>query len=88
MKITPFFLWRDFWIGLFWDDQKRILYICPIPMFGVKIQFKVKPKSETKLYRIISRNRDYTYAEDKEGRMIVYPTNHYPSDKWDKDEPC
>lgn len=38
MKITPFFKWFDFWVGLYYDQKNRTLYICPIPMFGVKVE--------------------------------------------------
>ena len=37
-QIEPFFAWYDFWVGLFWDSKKRILYVFPIPMFGFKVQ--------------------------------------------------
>jgi hypothetical protein len=37
MKIKPFFKWYDFWIGVYIDTKERAVYICPIPMFGVKI---------------------------------------------------
>jgi hypothetical protein len=40
MKITVFFRWYDLWIGIFVDTKGKAWYICPIPMFGVKIQFK------------------------------------------------
>lgn len=45
MTITPFFRWYDLWIGLFIDTNKRAIYICPMPMFGVKIQLQPHPNA-------------------------------------------
>jgi len=42
VKIKPIFKWYDFWVGFFWDREKRRLYFVPIPMFGVMIQFHVE----------------------------------------------
>lgn len=38
MKITPFFRWYDLWIGIYIDTATRAIYICPVPMLGVKVQ--------------------------------------------------
>lgn len=40
MKVTGFFRWYDLWVGAYVDTKNRALYICPIPMFGIKIQFQ------------------------------------------------
>ena len=37
-KITTFFAWYDFWIGLFYDKQKKILYFCPLPCIVIKFE--------------------------------------------------
>ena len=34
------FVWYDFWIGVFWDYKKRILYVCPLPMLLITIPFR------------------------------------------------
>lgn len=39
MTIKPIFAWYDLWIGAFWDAAKRRLYVFPVPMFGLLIQF-------------------------------------------------
>ena len=40
MKIRPYFKWFDFWVGLFYDTKKKILYFGLLPMLGVKIEFR------------------------------------------------
>lgn len=40
LKINIFFAWYDFWIGFFYDRDKHILYICPLPMVVIEVQKK------------------------------------------------
>ena len=37
MKIELMFAWYDFWVGIFYDQKKRVIYIFPLPMFGLKV---------------------------------------------------
>ena len=39
VRIRPMFAWFDLWVGMFWDAHKRTLYVFPVPMVGVRIQF-------------------------------------------------
>ena len=39
MKIRPIFAWYDLWIGAFYDQAKRRLYVFPIPCLGFYVQF-------------------------------------------------
>lgn len=39
MRVTPMFAWYDCWVGAFWDRERRRLYVFPLPMFGVRIDF-------------------------------------------------
>lgn len=39
MRIRPLFAWYDFWVGAYWDAKNRRLYVLPVPMLGVVIQF-------------------------------------------------
>jgi len=41
--LSIIFAWYDFWIGWFWNINKRKLYIFPIPCIGIVIKFKEKP---------------------------------------------
>lgn len=40
LKTHFFFRWYDFYIGWYYDQTKKVLYILPLPMFGFKVFFK------------------------------------------------
>jgi hypothetical protein len=46
MKIRPMFAWYDLWVGAFWDTRKRALYLFPVPMFGIRVEFGAPAKKE------------------------------------------
>lgn len=37
MHVSFFFRWYDLWVGVYIDQAQRTVYLCPVPMFGVKI---------------------------------------------------
>lgn len=39
MSIKPLFAWYDLWIGAYWDRARWRLYVFPVPMFGMVIDF-------------------------------------------------
>lgn len=38
IRVEPFFRWYDLWIGAYWDRATKTLYVCPLPMVGVRIR--------------------------------------------------
>lgn len=48
--IKPFFRWYDIWIGFYVDLDKKYLYICPIPMFGVRIDIYKPVRTVQRLF--------------------------------------
>lgn len=39
LRIWLIFRWYDLWIGVYIDRKNATVYIFPIPMFGIKIQY-------------------------------------------------
>ena len=44
MVIYLMFAWFDFYIGLYYDQYRNILYFFPIPMFGIVFNFGKRAK--------------------------------------------
>jgi hypothetical protein len=32
------FLWYDFWVGWYYDRDRRALYVCPLPMVVLRFE--------------------------------------------------
>jgi hypothetical protein len=39
-KIVPMFAWYDCWLGMFWDNKQKLLYVFPVPMLGFKVGYQ------------------------------------------------
>lgn len=39
MKVKVIFAWYDIWIGIFIDKTKKKVYIFPIPMIGIVVNY-------------------------------------------------
>lgn len=39
MRLNFFFRWFDLWVGAYVDLPNRAVYICPLPMLGIKIRW-------------------------------------------------
>jgi hypothetical protein len=39
MSVKPIFAWHAFWVGVYWDADKRRLYVLPIPCCGLVFDF-------------------------------------------------
>lgn len=50
MKVKFIFAWYDLWVGAFWDQNKRKLYILPVPCFGLVIEFAPIPEKRSRLF--------------------------------------
>lgn len=54
MRIKPLFAWYDLWVGFFYDRKGKRLYVLPLPMLGVVIDFTRRARSERTACRMIS----------------------------------
>lgn len=37
-RVRVKFAWYDLWVGVFIDRKKRVLYLCPLPMFLIEVR--------------------------------------------------
>ena len=44
LKFRVILRWYDFWVGAYWDRDRRRLYVFPVPMLGVVISGKDNQK--------------------------------------------
>jgi hypothetical protein len=42
LTFSLFFRWYDLWVGIYIDTKGRAVYICPLPMFGLKVQWRME----------------------------------------------
>lgn len=47
MRVRPIAAWYDLWIGVYWDRQRRRLYVLPLPCVGIAIEFGREDKPKT-----------------------------------------
>ncbi len=50
-KARPFFKPKDFWIGIYVDRQNCAIYICPLPMIGLKVWWWTETSKEADFKR-------------------------------------
>jgi hypothetical protein len=80
MTVKVFFAWYDFWIGFFYDQKKRILYICPFPCVVIKIErnqsdgektVEAKWKIDLSAGRPVLTYEDCSVIQDEQAEYIM-----------------
>lgn len=74
MKYKGFqFLWYDFWVGLFYDQKKRILYFCPLPCCVFKFEAVEHQMHQTRLTATQKEAFDKTVKDYIDGDVKESP---------------
>jgi hypothetical protein len=63
------FAWYDFWIGAYFDRASKRLYVFPVPMVGIVIDFTKlhrKPRADRAILRIIDEAQHLTARDARE----------------------
>jgi len=40
IRVTFIFAWYDIWVGIFIDRKKHCFYVFPLPMLGLKVEWR------------------------------------------------
>lgn len=49
MTVKLFFAWYDQWVGAYWDRERKVLYLLPVPMLGIRISWGQPMKEKARL---------------------------------------
>lgn len=49
MRIRFFFAWYDFWVGAYYDRDRAVLYVCPLPCCVFEIWLPVERWTQEEL---------------------------------------
>jgi len=74
MKIELIFAWYDLWIGAFWDQKKKWLYVFPIPMCGIIIKMPTRRyyMYSERIKNIVGSGGDKKEVVDEGYKAIMY----------------
>ena len=74
MKAKLIFKWYDFWVGFFYDVDKKQLYFFPFPMFGLQISFRRLAEEDGAIQQIMDLCQKY-WNDYNRNKAVVYAKN-------------
>lgn len=79
--MTFHFLWFDFWIGLYYDQDTGTYYLCPLPMLVYKFTpphpKKKKGDEVLEMYRKAARKQQHALEQGGWGHAIWCNFQHH-----------